>query len=92
MIETKREAYIRRIENALKADDTEITHEIVFTEEAAREILELLEEKPERKRGHYIKGENGEWYCSECKRIDDKYSVANFCWYCGADMRGDQDE
>jgi len=27
---------------------------------------------------------------SECKRIDDKYSVANFCWYCGAKMRGEE--
>ena len=39
-----------------------------------------------RPQGHYIKGENGEWYCSNCKRIDDKYSVAKFCWYCGAKM------
>ena len=51
------------------------------------DIMRFPFEQPERKRGHYIKGENGEWYCSECKRIDDKYSVANFCWYCGADMR-----
>lgn len=42
--------------------------------------------------GHYIKGENGEWYCSNCKRIDDKYSVANFCWYCGARIKGADDE
>ena len=59
----------------------------------ATEIRDRIKALPtvdvvERKRGHYIKGENGEWYCSECKRIDDKYSVANFCWYCGADMRG----
>lgn len=40
--------------------------------------------------GHYIKGRNGEWYCSECKRIDDKYSVAKFCWYCGAKMDGER--
>jgi hypothetical protein len=42
--------------------------------------------KSDRPQGHYIKGENGEWYCSNCKRIDDKYSVARFCWYCGARM------
>jgi hypothetical protein len=42
--------------------------------------------KADRRQGYYIKGENGEWYCSNCKRIDDKYSVANFCWYCGARM------
>ena len=45
----------------------------------------------DRPQGHYIKGENGEWYCSECKRIDDKYSVARFCWHCGARMKGVDD-
>ena len=35
---------------------------------------------------HYVKGSNGEWYCSNCKRIDEKYSVARYCWYCGAKM------
>lgn len=45
-------------------------------------------ERPHGERkAHYIKGENGEWYCSHCKRIDDKYSVARFCWYCGAEMQ-----
>lgn len=46
----------------------------------------------DRPQGHYIKGRNGEWYCSECKRIDDKYSVARFCWHCGARMRGADDD
>ena len=46
----------------------------------------------DRPQAHYIKGENGEWYCSNCKRIDDKYSVANFCWYCGCRMKGTDDE
>jgi len=46
----------------------------------------------DRPHGHYIKGRNGEWYCSECKRIDDKYSVARFCWHCGARMKGADDE
>ena len=46
----------------------------------------------DRPQGYYIKGENGEWYCSICKRIDDKYSVARFCWHCGARMKGADDE
>lgn len=46
----------------------------------------------DRPQGHYIKGENGEWYCSNCKRIDDKYSVARFCWHCGARMKGEDDD
>lgn len=54
-------------------------------------MRQLPPTQPERKRGHYIKGKNGEWYCSECRRIDDKYSVANFCWYCGARMDGESD-
>lgn len=45
----------------------------------------------DRPQGYYIKGENGEWYCSICKRIDDKYSVARFCWHCGARMKGADD-
>ena len=46
----------------------------------------------DRPQGHYIKGENGERYCSNCKRIDDKYSVARFCWWCGAKMKGADDD
>ena len=46
----------------------------------------------DRPQGHYIKGKNGEYYCSNCKRIDDKYSVARFCWWCGARMKGADDE
>ena len=93
MIETKREAYIRRIENALKTDDTEITHEIVFTEEAAREILELLEEKPERKTGKWIDyTEDGYVECPFCHsatNCDGNKEELHFCFSCGADMRGE---
>ena len=46
----------------------------------------------DRPQGHYIKGQNGEYYCSNCKRIDDKYSVARFCWWCGARMKGADDD
>ena len=47
------------------------------------------EDRPrgERKTAQYIKGGDGVWYCSSCRRIDDKYSVARFCWYCGALMK-----
>ena len=41
---------------------------------------------------HYVKGSNGEWYCSNCRRIDDKYSVARYCWNCGAKMDGERRE
>lgn len=52
----------------------------------------FCEDKADRPQGHYIKGQNGEYYCSNCKRIDDKYSVARFCWWCGARMKGADDE
>jgi len=48
MSEKKREYYIRRIENALKSDDMSICHEVFFTEDAIRDILELLKAEPER--------------------------------------------
>ena len=41
---------------------------------------------------HYVEGSGGEWYCSNCKRIDEKYSVARYCWYCGAKMDGERME
>ena len=66
----------------------------ITAETGALETQRRVKELPRRDRpqGHYIKGENDEWYCSNCKRIDDKYSVAKFCWYCGARMKGAEDE
>lgn len=69
MSEKKREYYIQRIENALKSDDMSICHEVFFTEDAIRDILELLKAEPERKTAEWIYGENGGqdgWYCSQC--------------------------
>lgn len=67
-------------------------YEVDSIEDFMPEAKAWLNDAPsaDRPQGHYIKGRNGEWYCSNCKRIDDKYSVANFCWHCGADMRGDK--
>ena len=62
--------------------------------EGFRKAEEVIMSIPsaDRPQGHYIKGENGERYCSNCKRIDDKYSVARFCWWCGAKMKGADDD
>lgn len=63
---------------------------LINTEEIKGFAYRMLEDRlmeipsADRPQGYYIKGENGEWYCSNCKRIDDKYSVARFCWWCGA--------
>lgn len=61
-------------------DMTESDHEAILMAQDA------LFYSRKRKKAHYVKGENGEWYCSSCKRIDDKHSIARFCWWCGADM------
>lgn len=101
MDETKREGYIRRIENALKTDVTEITHEIFFTEEATREILELLKEpsaEPKQKIGQWkMKTDPYGFFeeipvCSECGHTTEMRKTYNFCPNCGAYMRGEQDE
>lgn len=99
MDETKREGYIRRIENVLKADVTEITHEIFFTEEATREILELLKEQPERPKGEWVEiGDEpyDEWECDVCGCVIDGSGcvdpegyrdIYRFCPRCGSYMR-----
>ena len=58
-------------------------------------INELPSVQPSRK-GHWIDNENNFWKCSECGR--EIYSTTtedlqkhHFCWWCGADMRGDKD-
>ena len=89
-------------EDAIKAVAQDLMYESCIQSEYASDELSdwievakvMLEEVPsaDRPQGHYIKGESGEWYCSNCKRIDDKYSVARFCWWCGAKMKGADDE
>ena len=90
---------IGTLEEVPKADRPQkVIAQITFDEEKLREIVKEAVERfkeeyeiTDRPQGHYIKGESGEWYCSECKRIDDKYSVAKFCWYCGAKMDGERE-
>ena len=80
---------IKVIESLPSADRPTDPHAVTYINALENRIRELEADRPQ---GHYIKGENGEWYCSNCKRIDDKYSVARFCWYCGADMRKGTDD
>ena len=82
-------------EDAIKAINLKarIPHDVASAMYASMAINAIYSvQSADRPQGYYIKGENGEWYCSNCKRIDDKYSVARFCWYCGARMRGADDE
>lgn len=67
-------------------------------------LTQLPSAQPERKKGKWIINEYGAVVCSECKwnaprimtgclanrHLD--YDKSDYCWHCGADMRGDQDE
>lgn len=50
--------------------------------------------QPERKRGKWIQNNNGTYSCSLCHSWipEEQYYYAQFCLYCGADMRGEQHE
>ena len=45
----------------------------------------------ERKKGKWIKNSNGTWSCNQCQSWipDEQHFYANYCLYCGADMRGE---
>ena len=92
MSEKKREYYIRRIENALKSDDMSICHEVFFTEDAIRDILELLKAEPKCKKGKWIAYGDIPKTCPYCHEDWDKYvygdvwysgELPNFCPNCG---------
>ena len=102
MSETKREGHIRRITNALISDEAKVG--IHFTHEAVVELLELLKEQPERKKGKWIKkmrvtetekytSYDPDWYCACCGAKYDPHiaRMVNFCYVCGADMRGEKE-
>ena len=50
-----------------------------------------LKEQPERKKGKWIKNDNGTYSCSLCHSWipEEQYYYAQFCLHCGADMRGE---
>lgn len=49
--------------------------------------------QPERKKGEWIKNNNGTYSCSLCHSWipEEQYYYAQFCLYCGADMRKRED-
>ena len=51
-------------------------------------------EQSERKKGKWIKNDNGTYSCSLCHSWipEEQHYYAQFCLYCGADMRGEQNE
>ena len=40
-------------------------------------------------RGRWITDEKGKTYCNRCRVIDDYASVHNYCPFCGANMKGE---
>lgn len=106
MVETKRQRYIRLLSKALSDSIMEITHEVFLTEEAAKEIVEILkaDEETDRLRGKWITDSDNIPICSECEepalqRViynlrtnvwNTEMRLSNFCPCCGADMRGDR--
>lgn len=56
-------------------------------------MQDLPSAQPERKRGRWIRNDNGTYSCSLCHSWipEEQYYYARFCLYCGADMRGEDD-
>lgn len=59
-----------------------------------RVIREALKDAEPRKTGKWIRNDNGTWSCNKCSSWipDEQHYYANYCLYCGADMRGEQNE
>lgn len=47
----------------------------------------------ERKKGKWERNDNGTWSCNQCQTWipDEQHYYANWCLYCGADMREPED-
>jgi hypothetical protein len=62
--------------------------------DAAIKALEQPTVEPERKKGKWIEYNatgKKQWMCSECCAEEKNPKVARFCYWCGADMRGDNE-
>ena len=60
----------------------------------ASEIMHDIENIPSahpQRKGKWIKHDTGAWSCDQCSSWipDEQHYYANYCLYCGADMRGD---
>jgi hypothetical protein len=53
-------------------------------------LKELPPAQPERKKGEWIRNDNGTYSCSICKSWipEEQHHYARYCLYCGADMGG----
>lgn len=58
-------------------------------------LHQLPSAQPERKKGKWLEYNatgKKQWMCSECCAEEKNPKVARFCYWCGADMRGERDE
>ena len=74
---------------------------LIDAETAVNGLKELPSAETEPNTGHWVSQRGGGYCCSECGRyaldeVDGNFIhvafKSNFCPYCGADMRGEQDE
>lgn len=61
-------------------------------EELENDVVDMIESIPAAEvkpvvRGKWISIQNGSGICSNCNRLDHIDPLANYCRYCGADMR-----
>lgn len=59
-------------------------------------VEDMIDNAPtieQRKTGKWIKNSNGTYSCDKCHSWipNEQHYYANFCLYCGADMRGEQE-
>lgn len=59
-----------------------------------RKILETLPSAEQRKKGEWIRNDNGTYSCSVCQSWipEEQRHYARYCLYCGAEMKGGQNE
>ena len=55
-------------------------------------IKRLPSAQPERKKGRWIRNDNGTYSCSVCQSWipEEQHFYARYCLCCGADMRGEE--
>ena len=55
--------------------------------------MQGYEDGKKSRKGKWIENDNGTWSCNRCHSWipDEQHYYANFCLYCGADMRGDSE-
>ena len=99
----ERQAAIDALRREYNTDDSDYPTEYQLGLSAGRRIIDALPSaqfiEPERKKGKWIDegfyadGHGAHAFrCSECGGHIIEYDTDPFCKWCGADMRGEQDE